>query len=73
MKKLALIISAAMLLGVQMAGCSGSDTESKDEKSVTQKVADEAVKEMRAPLEKARDVKRQAEERLGKMQKDLKE
>lgn len=62
-----------MLLGVQMAGCSGSDTESKDEKSVTQKVADEAVKEMRAPLEKARDVKRQAEERLGKMQKDLKE
>jgi len=28
---------------------------------------------MRAPLEKARDVKRQAEDRLGKMQKNLKE
>ena len=74
MKKcVVLLAAAALLLGAQLAGCSGSDGDSRDEKSVTRKVADEAAREMRAPIEKARDVKRQAEKRLDEMQKTVKE
>lgn len=63
-----------LIVGAQMTGCSGSgDTESGNEKSVTRKAADEAAKGMRTPLEKARAVKQQEEDRLGKMQKNLKE
>ena len=75
MKKIAIILAAVTLIaGAQMTGCSGSgDSESGSEKSVTRKVADEAVKEMRTPIEKARAVKKQEEDRLDKMQKNLKE
>ncbi len=73
MKKVAVLLAAAMLLGVQMGGCSGGDRESNDGKSVTRHVSDEAVKEMRAPLEKARDAKRRAEKRLDEIQKNMKE
>lgn len=74
MKKYVILWTAVvLLLGAQITGCSSNgDSESKSEKSVTEKVADKAVKEMRAPLEKARAVKKQEEERLDKMQKDLK-
>ena len=73
MKKLiVLLAAAALLLGAQLAGCSGSDRESKGEKSVTRRAADEAVGEMRAPIEKARDVKRQAEKRMDEMRKTIK-
>jgi hypothetical protein len=75
LKNIAVILAAVTLMvGAQMTGCSGSgDSESSSEKSVTRKVADEAVKEIRTPLEKARAVKKQEEGRLDKMKKDLKE
>ncbi|GEM_PF-5611738 len=72
MKKVAVLL-AAMLLGVPIGGCSGGDRESNDGKSVTRKVSGAAVKEMRTPLQKARDVRRRAEKRLDEIQKNVKE
>jgi len=73
-KYIVLLAATVLLLGAQLTGCSGSgDSESSSAKSVTRKVADEAVKEIRTPLDKARAVKKQEEGRLDEMQKKMKE
>ncbi len=70
-KKLLYFIIALLFAGMSLWACS-SDTEGEPEKGaikqMTDQVAKDLVHQIRSPINKARAVKVQQEERLGKME-----
>ena len=70
-KKLLYFTIALLFAGMSLWGCS-SDTEGEPEKGtikqMTDQVAKDLVHQIRSPINKARAVKVQQEERLGKME-----
>jgi hypothetical protein len=70
-KKLLCFTIALLFAGMSLWGCS-SDTEGEPKKGaikqMTDQVAKDLVHQIRSPINKARAVKVQQEERLGKME-----